>query len=71
MCACSRAARVRFVPSSDRPKAVSRVLISVTGNLVIRHRDVAGGSGGNSWSDAISCVLDGSLLCLGRHSAVV
>ena len=39
--------------------------------MEIRHRDVVGGSGGNSWSDAISCVLDGSLLCLGRDSAVV
>ena len=42
MCACRRAARVRFVPSVGRPKAVSLVRISVTGNFAIRQSAVDG-----------------------------
>ena len=40
--ACRRAASVRFVPSVARPKAVSRVRISVTGSFATRQSAVDG-----------------------------
>ena len=41
-CVCTCAARVRFVPSVGRPKAVSLVWISVTGSFAIRQSAVDG-----------------------------
>ena len=64
-CACRHTARVSFVPSVGRPKAVSLVRISVTGNFTIRQSAVDGCSwegsrGGDHIGRGFShCMFDG------------